>query len=171
MNRHPRRSRLPRSARFGLLIALLAAAVTAGIAWQQTRNEHRRGLDDLEWRARLLAHRNAPAAQLALGRADTAVQAAIGDRLNGHSRLLGMAIYHADGLLAAALHALRKLGAVRDLDNGEVGMIAPEPAPPPEPGEEARAPKRPAKRAARRKTGVRSAGRGTRRKPAAGQDE
>ncbi|MCC6228455.1 MAG: trehalose-6-phosphate synthase [Phycisphaerales bacterium] len=57
-------------------------------------------MDDLERRAKLLAHRNAPAALAAISQPDP--QAAIGDRLDGHSRLLGMAIFRSDGQLAAS---------------------------------------------------------------------
>ena len=46
---------MPRSARFGLAVAALAAIITGGIAWRLTHNEHQRGLDDLQRRAELLS--------------------------------------------------------------------------------------------------------------------
>lgn len=101
MNRYRLRNWFPRSARFGTLVAMLAAALTAGITWQQTRSEHKRGLGDLERRAQLLAHRNAPIALQSLVQQDLPVQSCVGDRLNGHSRLLGMAIYGFDGRVVA----------------------------------------------------------------------
>ena len=101
MNTHHNGPLFLSAARFGLLIAVLAAAVTAGISWHQTRSEHQRGLEDLDRRARLLAHRNSPAAVLALSPTDAPIQSVIGDRLDGHSRLLGMAVYRADATLFA----------------------------------------------------------------------
>jgi trehalose-6-phosphate synthase len=114
------RSRFPRSARFGLLIAFLSAAVTAGIAWRQIQSEHQRGLEDLERRAQLLAHRNAPAALQALVHSDIPAQVALGDRLDGHSRFLGMAIYRADGRLAAGGQGVADLAEVMA---GPVGQV------------------------------------------------
>lgn len=94
---------MPRSARFGLAVAALAAIITGGIAWRLTHNEHQRGLDDLERRAELLAHRGGPTAITALGAAPgTDMQGLIADRLDGHSRLLGMAIIKANGEVLAA---------------------------------------------------------------------
>lgn len=102
MTDHLHRSHVPRSARLGLLIATLATVVTGVIVWQQMQSEHRRGLNDLERRAQLLAHRNLETARRAIGLAGPPAPDSIGDRLDGHSRLLGMAIYGADGLLVAA---------------------------------------------------------------------
>ena len=64
MTTQQKRRLFPRSARFGLLIAILAATITGVVSGLHTRTEHRQGLDDLERRAELLAHRSAPAATL-----------------------------------------------------------------------------------------------------------
>ncbi len=110
MSNLPTRPLRSRSARFGLAVAILATAIAAGLSWCQIHGEQRTGLDDLERRAKLLAHRNAPAALAAIPQADP--QAAIGDRLDGHSRLLGMAIFKADGQLAASGQGLSDLTPV-----------------------------------------------------------
>lgn len=110
MSKIPTRPLTSRSARFGLLVALLATTVAAALSWHQIHGEQQSGLDDLERRAKLLAHRNAVAAMSALSQSDP--QVAIGDRLNGHSRLLGMALFRADGKLVAAGDGLNDLSVL-----------------------------------------------------------
>lgn len=96
------RLHLPRSVRFGLAVAFLAALGTGAIVWYQVREEYRTSVDDLDRRASLLIHRNMPAARAALALQDDQVAAAMGDRLDGRSRLLGFALFRPDGRLVAA---------------------------------------------------------------------
>jgi len=97
-----RRPFAPNSLRFGLFIAILAGLATGLVFWIQITSEHREGLGDLARRAQLLGHRIAPMARLALDGTDAAAAGVMGDRLNGHSRLLGMALYRPDGKLLAS---------------------------------------------------------------------
>ncbi len=101
---------LPRSIRFGLVVAFLAALGTGAIVWHQVSEEYRTSVEDLDRRAGVLLYRNTPAARLALALPDGQVAAAMGDRLNGHSRLLGFALFRADGRPVAAGEAVRDLG-------------------------------------------------------------
>ena len=86
-----------RSLRFGLVIATLSCIALGLVFWFLVNGEHRQGLDDLTRRAQLLGHRITPMARLALEGDDSRVAEVIGDRFDGHSRLLGMALYRADG--------------------------------------------------------------------------
>ncbi|XVJ59471.1 MAG: trehalose-6-phosphate synthase [Tepidisphaera sp.] len=90
-----------KSLRFGLFIATLAAIGAGTVIWFQVHSQQREGLGDLTRRAQLLGHRLAPLARGAINAPESAA-ALMGDRLDGHSRLLGMAIYGADGKLLAA---------------------------------------------------------------------
>ena len=102
MTQPTRRSLLPRSVRFGLVVAILAALGTGAIVWYQVREENRTSIEDLDRRASVLLHRNTPAARAALSLPDDQVSAAMGDRLNGYFRLLGFALFRADGRLIAS---------------------------------------------------------------------
>lgn len=110
MKKLPARPLRSRSARFGLVVALLAMTVTGAVSWFQIRSEQQSGLDDLERRASLLAHRNAAAALMALGQPEP--QVAIGDRLDGHSRLIGLALFRANGELAAAGNGIADMASI-----------------------------------------------------------
>lgn len=89
------------SLRFGVLVALLAAIATGVVNWIQIDAEQTRALEDLTRRAMLLGHRVAPAARLALALPDAAAPGAMEDRLEGHQRLLGMALLRPDGRIVA----------------------------------------------------------------------
>jgi len=93
---------MPRSVRFGLAIAILAALGTGAIVWYQVRHEYRSSVEDLDRRAAALIFRSTPAARDALSLPDAQVGAAMGDRLDGHSRLLGLALFRPDGRLIAS---------------------------------------------------------------------
>lgn len=108
-----RRPLSSRSLRFGLFIAIVSGLVTGTIFWFQARSEHRAGLEDLTRRAQLLAHRIEPIARTALGREDADVTSIVGDRLDGHLRFLGMAIYRPDGSMLASGQGLEDV--TRDL--------------------------------------------------------
>lgn len=100
-NNH-RRLRLPRSVRFGLVVAFLAALGTSAVVWYQVREEYRTSVEDLDRRAGVLAFRNKETARAALALPDENVGRAMGDRLEGHSRLLGFALFRADGRRVAS---------------------------------------------------------------------
>ncbi|MBY0308351.1 MAG: trehalose-6-phosphate synthase, partial [Phycisphaerales bacterium] len=95
-------ARLPRSLRFGVLVALLGGAATAVVSWQQISREQRIGEEELDRRAAMLAYRLAPAALKSLDLPEAQARALLGDRLEGYSRLLGFAIFRADGTPIAA---------------------------------------------------------------------
>lgn len=103
------RFRLPRSVRFGLIVAFLAALGTGAIVWYQVQEEYRTSVEDLDRRAGVLLHRNTPAARAALLMPDEQAGAAMGDRLEGHSRLLGFALLRPDGRLVASGQAVTDL--------------------------------------------------------------
>lgn len=98
-----------KSLRFGVVIATLAGIATGAVFWFQINGEHRQGLDDLTRRAQLLGHRIAPTARQALEREDSRVPTIIGDRLDGHLRLLGMALYRPDGKMVVSGLGLAEL--------------------------------------------------------------
>jgi hypothetical protein len=106
------RFRLPRSVRFGLVVAVLAAIGTGAVVWYQVHQEYRSSVEDLDRRAGVLLHRNIPPARIALALPDYQVAAAMGDRLEGHSRLLGFALFRPDGRLIASGPALSDLEPV-----------------------------------------------------------
>lgn len=103
------RFHLPRSIRFGLFIALLAAFGTGGIVYYHVREEYRTSVEDLDRRAGVLIHRNTPGAIAALNLPDDQIYAALGDRLEGHSRLLGFALYRGDSKMVASGAAVTEL--------------------------------------------------------------
>ncbi len=98
-----------KSLRFGLVIAVLAGVATGTVFWLQLRSEQRESLDDLDRRAQLLGHRVSATAVKALQAAPGEVANIIGDRLNGHSLLLGMVVFRADGSLIASGDGLSEL--------------------------------------------------------------
>ncbi len=103
---------VPKSLRFGLLIACVAGIATAAISWQQIASEQRTGLDDLSKRASLLAHRLAPNVAQALEKTDSEVLPALGQRLEGYSRLLGFAVFRENGKLVASGEGVADLESV-----------------------------------------------------------
>ena len=109
MNHSPSQLRLPRSVRFGLVVGILAGLGTAVTVWYQVRQEYRAGIDDLDRRAVVLVYRNMLTAKVAMKLPDDKVAAAMGDRLDGHSRLLGFALFRLNGRLLAASTAVADL--------------------------------------------------------------
>lgn len=97
MSTQQRHKNLPRSVRFGFLMAVIGILSTAGVVWLQARQEYATSVDDLDRRAGLVLYRVAPAARLALSVADNTAPEVLGDRLEGHSRLLGLALYRENG--------------------------------------------------------------------------
>lgn len=98
---NPVRRSVSRSIRLGMFLAALAVAMTAYVFWLQIDHERRQGVDDLTRRAELLAHRLLPAAREALVAHDSDVARTMGDRLDGHQRLLGLVLFDANGRLIA----------------------------------------------------------------------
>lgn len=90
-------------------MAFLAALGTGAIVWYQVHEEFRTSVEDLDRRAGVLIHRNTPAARIALALPDDQVRVRMGDRLDGHSRLLGFALFRPDGRLVAAGQAVADL--------------------------------------------------------------
>ena len=130
--------RVPHSVRIGLILGIVAAAGTGAIVWFQARDEYRTSAEDLERRAGLIAFRNSEAAREALALPDAQVQEAMGARLDGHARLMGLALFRPDGRMVAAAPALADLepviapvlvglsaseAAVQQLVRSEVGTI------------------------------------------------
>ncbi len=97
----PQRPSASRSKRLGLFLAALSVAVTGYVFWLQIEHERRQGVDDLTRRAELLAHRILPAAREALAGPGPEAARALGDRLDGHMGLLGLALYDSAGQMLA----------------------------------------------------------------------
>lgn len=95
---------------FGLTIASLATLATAVLLWTHMRREQREGLDDLNRRAQLLTHRIGPVAREALGMGDIEAGVAMGDRLEGHARLMGLVAFGPEGRVVAAGRGLSEAG-------------------------------------------------------------
>jgi trehalose 6-phosphate synthase len=104
-----RRQVLSRSLIVGLAVALPAAAGSGIFVLHQTREEYRTSVEDLDRRAGVLVYRNAPPARAALALADENVALAMGERLEGHSRLLGFVLVRPDGRVVAAGSSLSDL--------------------------------------------------------------
>ncbi len=106
------RRHLPRFVLLGLAAACLAAVGVGFTAWAQVREEYRTSVEDLDRRAGVLLHRNMASASAALALPDEQAAAAMGARLEGHSRLVGFALLRADGRIVAAGEGVRDYGPV-----------------------------------------------------------
>jgi trehalose-6-phosphate synthase len=93
---------LPNSLRMGLLITALVGLLIAALAWFQIERERRNDLEEMDRRAYVLAHQMAYPVQVALQLPDSEAATALGSMLEGYRRLIGLAIYRADGRLVAA---------------------------------------------------------------------
>lgn len=98
--------RVPRSIRFGLVVAILAALGTGAVVWYQVHEEYSTSVEDLDRRAGVLLHRITPSVRAAFAMPDDKVSDAMGDRLDGHSRLLGFAMFRMDGRMVASGHGV-----------------------------------------------------------------
>jgi trehalose 6-phosphate synthase len=96
--RHP----LARSLRLGMFIAAILGTATGLLAWRQVQNERRIDLDDVTSRAYALAQQLGGRASAALAMEDTEARASLEGRLDGYRRLLGYAVFRADGTLLDA---------------------------------------------------------------------
>jgi len=96
------RSRVPRAARIGLLVAGAVGLATGLMAWTQVQREREINEEDLQRRAHALAHQMTWPVRLALALPDPAVATALGDRLNGYRRVIGFAVFRPDGRMIAS---------------------------------------------------------------------
>ncbi|MEW6331734.1 MAG: trehalose-6-phosphate synthase [Pseudomonadota bacterium] len=101
----PRR-RVTRSLRLGLLVAAIIGLVTGLFAWQQVQNERAIDLDDVGRRAHALAQQLSDRVLYALTLPDVQAHALLRPRVEGYQRLLGYAVFRADGRLVAAGKAI-----------------------------------------------------------------
>ena len=92
--------------RLSVLVAGMAGLAVGFMAWQQVKLEHRSSLDDLSRRARAIAFRASLTVKETLKHPDMEAARSLGTRLDGHSRLLGLAVYRPDGRLLASGSAL-----------------------------------------------------------------
>ncbi len=100
------RPRTARSLRLGLLIAAIIGLVTGLFAWRQVQNERAIDLEDVGRRAHALAQQLSDRVLYALTMPDTQARALLRPRVEGYQRLLGYAVYRADGRLVAAGKAI-----------------------------------------------------------------
>ena len=103
------RQGLSRSLLVGLVVALPAAVGSGLFVLHQAREEYRTSVEDLDRRAGVLLYRNAPPARSALALADEHVAQSMGERLEGHSRLLGFVLVRPDGRVVASGSSLADL--------------------------------------------------------------
>ncbi|MBL9118984.1 MAG: trehalose-6-phosphate synthase [Phycisphaerae bacterium] len=94
--------RFSKSMRFGLIVATVSAMATGIVFWQLIEYQHQQALDDLARRSQLLGHRLLPSAARALAADSGAAPSLLGERLDGHGRLLGLAVFRASGELLLA---------------------------------------------------------------------
>ena len=99
-------SRVSKSLRTGLLIAGTVGFVAGIVAWYQAQNERQIDTDDVDRRARALAHQLSFSVHEALARPDAEVSAALGSRIDGYRRLIGFAVYRSDGRMVASAKAV-----------------------------------------------------------------
>lgn len=95
------RLRVSRGLRLGFLIASIVAIATIILAYFQWHAEGRIDRDDLDRRARLLAYQLKDTAREALRHPDTEAAKTLEDHVEGHSRLIGFAVYRPNGRMVA----------------------------------------------------------------------
>ncbi len=113
------RPRLSRSLRLALLIAATIGLATGIFAWHQVDSERKIDLEDVTRRAHVLAQQLSDRALHALSLPDVQARAVLRPRLEGYRRLLGYAVFRADGRLLAVGKAVGEFadkleGAVRE---------------------------------------------------------
>jgi alpha,alpha-trehalose-phosphate synthase [UDP-forming] len=94
--------KISRSLRLGLFIAAVIGLATGTLAWRQVQSERAIDLEDVTRRATALAQQLAEPVARALGERDASARAALRPRLEGYRRLVGYAVFRADGHLLAA---------------------------------------------------------------------
>lgn len=96
------RPRFARSLRLGLFIAAIIGLVTGVFAWRQVQTERAIDIEDVTRRTHVLAQQLSDRTLQALALPDAPARAALQPRLEGYRRLLGYAVFRADGRLLAA---------------------------------------------------------------------
>lgn len=104
--------RSSRSLRAGAAIAVLVGLLALSLNWRQVQTERAIDTEDIDRRARSLAHVLSFTVHEALRGRPEEVAARLGRRLDGHSRLLGCAVFGPDGRLLAAGSQIREHEAV-----------------------------------------------------------
>lgn len=82
-----------RPLRAGLLVAGVAGLIGVLFVWRQMERERAIDVDDIDRRARAIAHVLSYTVHDALRGPPANVPARLGERLEGHSRLLGCAVF------------------------------------------------------------------------------
>jgi alpha,alpha-trehalose-phosphate synthase [UDP-forming] len=96
------RIRFSKGLRMGFLISGIVAIATVLVAWFQWQTERRTDRDDLDRRARSLAYHFKDTVQDALGQPDAEAAKLLAGQVEGHSRLIGFAVFRANGHKVAA---------------------------------------------------------------------
>src|SRR5688572_7957812 len=89
-----------------LVVSGMIALATFMLAWFHVEEERANGLNDLDRRAHALNHRMLVPVRRAMQGSDADVAATLQDRLDGHRRLIGFAVFRSDGRLIASAKAL-----------------------------------------------------------------
>lgn len=100
-----------RSLRAGLLIAGIVAILGSIIVWRQTERERAIDVEDIDRRARAITHVLSYTVHDALRGPLESLTSRLGKRLEGHSRLLGCAVFGPDGRMLAAGKNIERLEA------------------------------------------------------------
>jgi len=96
----------------GSMVAVLIGLLAAVLAWIYIRRERVADLEEMDRRASVIAHQVAYPVQVALQQSDREMGALLGSSLEGYRRLLGLAIYRADGSLVAAGKGVAELADI-----------------------------------------------------------
>lgn len=98
-----------RAMRIALIVAGGTGLVGSLLVWSQVRHERAIDIDDIDRRARAIAHVLSYAVHDALRGPAADVALRLGGRLEGHSRLLGCAVFDPNGRLVAAGRKIAEL--------------------------------------------------------------
>ncbi|MGH8507652.1 MAG: trehalose-6-phosphate synthase [Gammaproteobacteria bacterium] len=100
-----RQPQIWKSLRLGIVVAGVIGVVTGLLAWYQLQREREIDLDDIDRRARALAYQFSFTVRDTLGKTDAEVRDALHSRIEGYGRLIGFAVYRADGQPVAVAKA------------------------------------------------------------------
>jgi trehalose-6-phosphate synthase len=107
INQIERLSPSAKTLRAAVLVAGVIGLLAGSYAWYQVGAERRIDLEDVDRRARALAHQQSVTVSNFLSGPDAEVALLLGSRLDGFGRLLGYAVYGTDGRLLAAGKAVK----------------------------------------------------------------
>lgn len=102
-----RLSQSAKTFRAAVLVAGVIGLLAGSYAWYQVGAERRIDLEDVDRRARALAHQQSVTVSSFLSGPDAEVSLLLGSRLDGFGRLLGYAVFGTDGRLLAAGKAVK----------------------------------------------------------------